>query len=178
MKVKDHLTIGPDGSGSVRIETTPRVDLDVENLSAALARARDRNHYPPLNRASALKLFPGDAFEVQVSRTEQDGAATTVVTATFTDVNALLRSPYAEAHDLVLQKDPKTQEITLRARSGLAALGVFEEMAGSEDREQVDPRIIDAAKAMKKMHQVFMVTVPGQARSDGGDVSGQTVTWT
>ncbi len=182
--VQDHLTINADGSGSVQIETRwmgPHEQI----LTWRHQGGGEAPHlmYPPKTEQEALALFPGDDFEVQVKTDTADGEPVTRVTATFQDVNALLKSPYARAHSLTLAIDPKDSgRLVLRARTGIEGIGTFESVSDEDLAQSGLSLDADERKQLiEKTGFVFKVTLPGDAKvnakADFITIDGRTVTW-
>jgi hypothetical protein len=175
LKVKDHLTINPDGSGTVRIEVFSAVtpeSLRGSRYSSWLSNLEQGDHviYPPLHAEHAEKLFPGKAFTVKATESEAGGnAPTLVVEVAFKDVNTLIASPYGEAHALSLRRDGDV--LRFAAHSGFAGAVI------ASDADQM--RYTARRHVHKKgdMAAEFAVSLPSAITKSDGQTKGRTATW-
>lgn len=180
-KVKDELSIEPDGSGVVRLEA--RSSMPSEMLGAMGMGNRGGGIgvlYPPVSEAEAKQFFPEKDFKLTVSqKASSDGGAPTVtVEARFKDINTLLASPYGKAHSLHIEKTNGT--LRLRALTGIEGVA---RMADVERGESMGFGAAFGADEMKKqkneMRLEFRVTLPQAATASAGGVQdGKSATWT
>jgi hypothetical protein len=180
VEVKDTLTIKADGSGTVRIET-------VVHQSALLSQMGYRGMmmgdvgalmYPPSDVQTARTFFPGDGFEVKVKRNRQSpGTTGVIVEVEFKDVNALIGSPYGQAHSLRLERDG--DELVLTVRSGMEHLAHGEQFLKADHEDGMGEMLKDAGKEYDKLAFEFTIELPGEAAVEGDVVTaaGNTVTW-
>ena len=171
--VKDHLTIKPDGSGTVEIESVPLMPTPGMDSGELPKHA----FYPPFSEDDAGQLFPGSDFSVKTAEFQRDGAAGTRVTVSFKDINALLASPYGQAHSLSVALNQEKKTLTVQARTGLAGLiGVDALLADKSGQLPLDSK--ELAAALEKLHVEFSVTLPGPVQATGAVVRGNDATWT
>jgi len=172
LKVKEHLTLNADGSGSVQIEVFCAVApeaLRSARYRSSFARLEQSGHtvYPPLMKEHVQELFPGKDFTIETTEgTGQDDAPTLKVTVTFKDINALIASPYGAAHSLWLRKAGGKLEFAVQSGlAGAVALTNSDQAYYMLRRERQDTG---------KMSAEFTVTLPNTL--DG--VDGRSTAWT
>ena len=179
-KVKDELTLQPDGSGTVRLEvrsSVPAGMLGNMGLGARMGGSGDLVMYPPTSEAEAKKFFPERDFTL-TAKEEKAGENETalVITAAFKDVNALLASPYGHAHALSLKVE--NGALALKALSGLEGPARFAEV--KDDTGMMDMGMAGLADLQKKkdeMRAEFRVTLPNAVTGGNGAHEGKTVAW-
>ena len=175
LKVKDHLTLNADGSGTVHIEVFSAVapkSLRGSRYSSWLRNLEQSDHvvYPPLHAEHAEKLFPGKAFTVKATESEGGGnAPTLVVNVAFKDVNALIASPYGEAHALSLRREGDV--LRFAAHSGFAGAII----ASNADQTRYAVRRHIHKKS--EMAAEFAVSLPSAVTESDGQTVGRTATW-
>ncbi|NQT88541.1 hypothetical protein HQ560_17380, partial [bacterium] len=159
LKVKDHLTINANGSGTVRIEVfcaaPPDTIRSSSRYASYFATVERGGHplYPPLARGHVGKLFPGKAFTVEVKESAgENDTPTLVADVTFADVNALIASPYGKAHALSLRKVGDTLRFV--AHSGFVGAVIV------GDDQQSEYAIRRYIKDKGEMAADFRVTLP------------------
>ena len=180
-KTKDELTLNADGSGSVRIETQMLVPAETLQMFGFGMHGDDDppTIYPPSSEEEAKRWFPPSDFAVVMSENNDADGSRLVLTATFKDVNALLRSPYAKAHGLTLTLTNGV--LSLKAVLGIEAAARMAEMK-EEDMAMYGermPGLDDFKKKKDEMRAEFRVTLPNAvtSASAGGSREGGTVTW-
>lgn len=182
-KTKDELTINADGSGAVRLETRLLIPSDtLQGLGMSMGKRESQGPvtYPPTTEADAKRCFPAKDFKVSAKQEPaEDGGSTLLITAEFKDVNALLASPYAKAHGLMLVVTNGT--LSLKAVTGIEAAALLAEMkddAGTLGGMMASFEVI--AKKKDEMRTEFRVTLPNAVTSAnaGGTREGKSVTWT
>jgi hypothetical protein len=186
LKVKEHLTIREDGSGTVRIETQSSVPADqLGAMSEGWMAYGEQGEsgawlaYPPLAKAAARNLFPGKEFTVTVAESKNDaGEPVVTVEAAFRDINALLASPYGKAHALTLRSDGKTL-----AFRGLSGLHLMAQMLGLKDDAGIGMGALmamqpDWQKQKNRLAIEFTLTLPKDVAAANGSPQGRNVTWT
>lgn len=176
-KDKDELTLRADGSGTVRIET--RTSLPPEILSQIdlwMERGSAPAPYPPLSETAAKFLFPRKDFEV--STTEEKNGEETVITveASFKNINALLASPYARAHQLSLEL--RDGQLLLKAVPGIEAAARVAELKDDDgEMSMLLGGIPDSAKKKDEMRVEFRVTMPAEVAAGNGLREGKGMVW-
>ena len=184
LKVKEQLTIQENGSGTVHIETQSLVPVEQATaMSSGLFLGQTAESgawlsYPPLNKAAALKLFPGNGFTVKVAESKTDkGDAMVTVDVTFKEINALLQSPYGRAHSLTLKKDGNAL-----AFQSLSGLQLIAQMAGMKNNGMGIDEIMgmqpDLQKRKNELFHEFALTLPREVSASNGSRAGKVVTWT
>jgi hypothetical protein len=182
-KTKDELTLNPDGSGVVRLETRLLISSDTLQgfgMGVGMGGNEGPVTYPPTSEAEAKRWFPAKDFKMTVKEDRaEDVGSTLIITAEFRDVNALLASPYAKAHGLMLAVT--NGALSLKAVSGIEAAARLAEM--KDDSGMFGGMIAsmeDFTKRKSEMRTEFHVTLPNTVSSAnaGGAREGKTVTWT
>ena len=173
-QVKDELTIQADGSGTVHLETRSAVPSE---LTAEMGMAgRGAAVYPPTTEAQARGFFPGPAFKVTVKQTAADDGTLTVVDVSFTDINALLASPYGRAHALSLKLENGT--LKCRAVSGLELAARTAEVQDNSGEIQAQlGGLADLSKKKMDMRDEFHITLPNPVTDANGTRDNKTVIW-
>jgi hypothetical protein len=180
-KTKDELTINADGSGKVRLETHSSVPPE---LSAGLGMEERMGGvggavmYPPTSESEAQKFFPGKDFTVTTKQEKSDnGEVTTVIEATFKDINALLASPYGRAHQLSVKLENGT--LVVNGLSGMEAIARLAEMKDDGDMgfSAMMPGLADMRKKKDEMRDEFRVTLPNTITTANGAHEEKTASW-
>jgi hypothetical protein len=182
-QISDHLTVNPDGSGTVELTVTPLVKTDSLLMMRQMSQAEQMPKalfYPPLNEQEAKKLFPKGDFSVQTEEQEKDGKKTFVVKVEFKDVNKLLSSPYGTAHNLWVGLDPDGKQLRFKATSGFSYLSAADGLKGKPQRMLVPLDVDEILKVRDKFSMSFTLTLPGAATATEaeGKVQGNSATWT
>jgi len=177
-EVKDELTVQPDGSGTVRLEVTSKLPAEYASMAGMSGRGGVQGiQYPPTSATEARHFFPAKDFTVKI--TEKPGAegSALLIEASFKDVNALLSSPYARAHQLTLVKEAAS--LKLRALTGCEPAARMVEIKPDEGMDLLGevPGMEDAEKTKKEMKFSFRVTLPNAIESSNGAKEGISVTW-
>lgn len=176
-QAKDELTLEPDGSGKVRIETRVLIASEAISMMGTGMRmgANEPIICPPLSEADARRLFPAKDFKVTV-KTEKaaNDEQTVIVEASFKDVNALLNSPYGRAHALSLTVE--AGKLVLKALSGVEAAARFSDMEGKGGLfgEQMPEELL---KRRNELRHEFRLTLPTNVTTASGPHEGRTITW-
>ena len=179
-KVKEELAIHPDGSGSVRIETeevSSAAQLRANSFVMGMGSGGGRAVFPPVSLAEARVFFPEPEFEVSAKEEAMTGGGKrSVITAAFKDVNALLSSRYAKAHQLSLKVD--NGRLVFKARTGLENAIRYGTIEPDKQMRGLVPSGLDEArKKTNEMRAEFRVVLPGAAASPAGAAAGPGVTW-
>jgi len=177
IKTKDELTINADGSGKVQIETQsslpPELSDGMDGQLGALGGGA--SIYPPLSEAEARKFFSGKDFTVTVKQQKADnGDVTTLITAEFKSINALLASPYGRAHQLSLKIAGGA--LVVKGVSGMEAAARYAEMKDDTGMGMV-PGLADLQKKKGEMRAEFRVTLPNGIATANGTKAGKTASW-
>lgn len=174
IKVKDHLTLQSDGSGTVRIETQ-HSPLGAELGSMDFVGGAPC--YPPVNEAEAMVFFPAKDFTVKTTQERADnGDVITVIEAAFTNLNALLASVYGEAHQLTARVADGVLEV--KAVSGLEAAARLAEIKSDSARDNMGmPGLADLQKRTSEMRDEFILTLPNNVTEANGVKEGKSATW-
>ena len=181
-KIKDELTLNPDGSGSVRLETRlllPSETLQTLGLSTGMAGGDAPPAYPPTSEEEAKHFFPRKDFVLTFKDEKQADGSLLVITAAFKDINALLASPYGKSHGLSLAVSNGT--LSLKAVFGVEGAARIAEMKDDTAGifgEQI-PGLEELKKKKDEMRAEFRVTFPNLVSSAnaGGTRDGKAVTW-
>lgn len=181
---KDELTLQPDGSGTVRL--TFHFSLP-EELFASLMGMGSRGApviYPPVTEGEARRFFPAKDFILKFDEASTNNGNAVTIVATFTNVNALLASPYGKAHQLTLKRDSASHTLVFQGISAgelLARAANFkpesEELGMELPTSQLN--LEELQKKKNEMSFEFKVTLPNPITeaSTNGAKSGKTVTW-
>jgi hypothetical protein len=178
-QVQDELTLRPDGSGTVKLIL--RTSLS-EELVDKLTTLRDGGSgapmYPPASEEEARRLFPAKDFALSVEQQSNDDGATLSIVATFKNVNGLLASPYANAHQLVL-KTNTNGELTLQALSGGSSLVTAAQLKTEGELAEAELPGIEEARARKNLMRLqFRVVLPNRITVANRPHDNDSVTWT
>jgi len=174
LQVKEHLTVRADGSGTVRIEVhsvlTPAATRRTGRWGGYFDRLGDHPPFPPLNAEQVATLFPGQAFTVKTTEGDgRDGKPTVVADVAFTDVNALIASPYGQAHALELRREGDT--LRFAARSGF----IYAVLVSESQQFRFQSR--KYAKQKGEMGCEFTLTLPNGVAASNGEVAEGSATW-
>ena len=178
IKIKDELTLNADGSGKVRIETQTSLPPEyAEGMAGQMAGAGGGVIYPPVNEDEARKFFPAKDFSVTVTQQKADqGEVTTVIEAAFTNINALLASPYGRAHQLTMKIADGS--LVVRGVTGMEATARFAEMKDETGMGMgMMPATADLQKKKNEMRDEFRLTLPNAVSSATGVKDGKTAAW-
>jgi hypothetical protein len=175
LRVEEHLTIRPNGSGTLRIEvqSTARsagLAQQVRELGSLLAVPGRAAIFPPLSAAHARSLFPDPALSVTATeRVDDEGRPGLTVEVAFSDINALLASPYGETHALALTREGDALQFL--AHSGFVrAVPVW----GSREARGHIPHAMEPAGDVAT---TFTLTLPSPIASSNGTTAGKSATW-
>ncbi|MGA2173576.1 MAG: hypothetical protein ABSH38_01200 [Verrucomicrobiota bacterium] len=175
IQTKDELTINPDGSGKVRIET--RVGADAGSLAAMSGEMGGGIAYPPVSEAEAQKFFPGKDFKITVKQDKTDkGDTVTVIDVEYKDINSLLASPYGRAHQLTVEigKDG----LAVKAVSGMEGIARIAEIKPDKDMGMMAmPGLADMQKKKNEMRVEFRMTLPNTVTAGNGVRDGKSALW-
>ncbi|HHY84968.1 MAG TPA: hypothetical protein GYA07_05470 [Verrucomicrobia bacterium] len=177
-ETRDHLTIHADGSGTVRIETRSYAPAAfVEEVSdMAEWMGGGSAIYPPITESEAEKFFPSGDFKVTVRQEKTNDAVLTVIEAAFTNINALLSSPYARAHQLMLAIEGEA--LVFKAVSGAEAVARLSQVKPTEEMDFASiPGLADVQNRNDEMKVEFKVTLPNEITSTGGTKDGKSASW-
>lgn len=178
-QVEDELTIEKDGSGAVNLTVSSRLPQEtVENLGMMGSGFGSGNGpaYPPINEMEARHFFPAKDFTVKTERKAAEGNGSLQITARFKDINALLASPYARAHQLALNTNANGA-LSLRALSGGSAFALGSSAMESEEQFAQIPGLEDARKNKDKLRFMFRVTLPNTITAANGTNDKESATW-
>ena len=103
-QVEDDLTLQSDGSGKVKLTVHSKLPEELTSMLGMSSRYGGGGGplYPPMNESEAKHFFPAKDFTLKVVEKDESEGKTLVVEASFKDINRLLASPYARAHQLAL----------------------------------------------------------------------------
>ncbi|PWU17991.1 MAG: hypothetical protein C5B50_10100 [Verrucomicrobia bacterium] len=174
-QVEDEITILADGSGTVKLTVHSNLP---EELTDSMGMGGMTSLYPPISESEARQFFPSKDFTLKTEEKKDDNGKTLVIEASFKNINALLASPYARAHQLDLKKnaDGSLKFQALSGGSAAAAacqlkpegeLAAYAQMPGFED----------AQKHKDKLRFEFRVTLPNPVTQANGARDQKTVIW-
>jgi len=178
VKVKDHLTLSADGSGTVHLEA---VSLLPQQAMAAAGRGGEGfSIYPPTSPHELDALFPEKDFEVkEYFRLDETEGPALVADIKFKDVNKLIASDYGKAHSLRLVREGG--ELVLKARTGVQAVGRFDLQAfAATAGEGPPPELMKGmTEASAKLAAEFKITMPAAVKVEGAGATaeGSTAIW-
>jgi hypothetical protein len=178
IKVKDELTINADGSGTVRIETQSSLPSEyAEGLGLAGQVPGGGGIYPPTSEVEARKYFPAKDFTVTVKPQKPvNGSTTTIIEASFKDINALLVSPYGRAHQLSVRI--ANGSLVVRGVTGLEAAARLAEMRTDNNPElAMLPGLAELKKQTNDMRAEFRIALPNPVSSANGTQDGRSAVW-
>ncbi|NLX57579.1 MAG: hypothetical protein GXY74_00655 [Phycisphaerae bacterium] len=182
LELKDHLTLRPDGSGTVRIEAVVDPSASQGRMVMSMAGGRESVAvYPPLDEEAARRMFAGDGMQVAVEhKAARDGVGGVVVNVEFKDIHALVAGPYGRAHSLWLGREGDT--LVLKARTGVQALAYMDELAKGKGMGMIPVDLSSIPASKDKLKVEFTITLPGAAEivgsTPGAAADGNAVTWT
>lgn len=176
LKVKEHLTLRADGSGTLTIEA--QSVLPPEAMSS-IRSSRAENPwlcYPPLTKEDAQQLFAGGQFTVKTKESKGEaGYAGLTTEVEFKDVNDLLGSPYGRAHSMEIAA--KGDALTFTALCGLEGAALLGDAEGLEwMTDGLGVRELRRRKGEMSVH--FKVTLPGKIGASNGKAENDGVEWT
>jgi hypothetical protein len=179
-QVEDDLTIQADGSGTVRLtvkSSLPPEMAEFTRMSGGMGR-RTGLIYPPINEKEAASFFPAKDFALKCAESSSNEIQTTTIEAAFKDVNALLRSPYAKAHQLALETNAAGR-LTFRARNAAAGVVALAQAGANEQMPFMGamPGMAEARKKKNEMRFEFRVTLPNPIGETTGAKEGVTARW-
>ena len=179
LQVQDELTLNNDGSGTVRLKVTSNLP---EEWTAMLAMSRGPGgrggtFYPPVNESEAKRFFPARDFTLKVDEKSAADGKTLVVEAVFKDLNTLLASPYARAHQLAFQTG-SNGTLKLQAIGAGEAAARAADIKADDDMARQLSGIEDLQKKTGEMRFEFRITLPSAVTEANGTRDGKTVTWT
>jgi hypothetical protein len=178
-QVEDDLTLQADGSGKVRLTVSSNLPEEVLSMLGESSGYGGGSAplYPPASESEARHFFPPKDFTLKVEQKDSGPGKTLVVEASFKDVNRLLASPYARAHQLTLATN-QDGTLRLRALSGGETLAQAAQMKPEGDMEMLQiPGIEEAQKKKGEMRFQFRVTLPNTVTAANGAREGRSVTW-
>ena len=181
VKVKDHLTINADGSGTVHLETVSF--LPREAGAVPFGRGGEGGmSYPPASTDAVEAMFPNENFEVKAGpNPEASGQPGVVADIKFKDINKLIASDYGKAHSLRIVREGGV--LVLQARTGVQAAGRFDlaSFAGPAMVEESMPPEVKKSmeEAVTKLAAEFRITMPAAVKAEGAGATaeGQTAAW-
>jgi len=178
LKTEDTVTINPDGSGKVHIETASSLPPQINEYLSMMDQSGRMNGpmYPPVSEAEARKFFPGKDFTVSVKQQHADsGDVTTTIDVEFKDLNALLASPYGTAHQLSAQIEGGS--LIVKGVTGMETAARYADMKIEQDMGMAIPNMADLQKKKGEMRAQFRITLPNAVSSGNGTNEGKTATW-
>jgi len=175
IQTKDELTINPDGSGKVRIET--RVVADAGSLAAMSGEMGGGIAYPPISEAEAQKFLPGRDFKITVKQDKTDkGDTVTVVDVEYKDINSLLASPYGRAHQLSVETGKNG--LVVKAVSAMEGIARMAEIKPDKETGMMAmPGLDDMQKRKNEMRVEFRMTLPNAVTAGNGVRDGKSAVW-
>lgn len=183
IKVNDTLTINPDGSGSIVLKGevavgTPNSMIRNPNFNQQIPSSPLLN-YPPHKDYMVNVLFPSDIFTQQKCEITADENKTSFsVHVTFTDINALLKSPYAEIHSLRISKSERNIECL--SRSSLALLQLMKNNALKKSAMESGNMTATEANALLQkdaIHVSFSIVMKEAPLESNGVIAGNQAEW-
>ncbi len=178
-QVEDDLTLQADGSGKVRLSVHSSLPEEIVSMLGMLSGFGGgmAPMYPPVNEAEARHFFPAKDFTLKVEQKDAADGKTLVVEASFKDINRLLASPYARAHQLALATNA-SGALKLQALTGGATLAQAAQIKPEAGMELLQmPGMEDAQKKKGEMRFEFRVTLPNAVSAANGARDYKTVTW-
>lgn len=178
-QIEDVLTVQPDGSGTVKLT----VDTDLPEEMTAMTSQFGGGVaplYPPTSEREAKYFFPAKDFTIKTEEKNGSGnKKTLIVEAAFKDVNAMLASPYARAHQLSLKTnaDGTLKLQTLSGGALLAQAAQFKAEGEWATAFQM-PGMEDAQKKKTEMRLQFKVNLPNPVSDANGSRQDKSVSWT
>jgi hypothetical protein len=175
IQTKDELTINPDGSGKVRIET--RVGADAGSLAMMSGEMGGGITYPPVSEAEAQKFFPGKDFKITVKQDKTDkGDTVTVIDVEYKDINSLLASPYGRAHQLTVETNK--EGLVVKAVSGMEGIARMAEIKPDKEMGMMAmPGMAEMQKKKEEMRVEFRMTLPNAVTAGNGVRDGKSAVW-
>jgi hypothetical protein len=177
-QIEDELTLQPDGSGMIKL--TVNTDLPDEMTAMTSQFGGGAPLYPPVSEQEAKYFFPAKDFTLKTAGKSGGGNNKTLtVDAAFKDVNAMLASPYARAHQLSLKTnaDGTLKLQTLSGGALLAQAAQFKAEGEWASALQM-PGLQDAQKKKGGMRLQFKITLPNTVSDGNGSRQDKTVSWT
>ncbi len=177
-QVQDDLTLEPDGAGKVKLTLQSNLPEElISTMAMGGFSGRGASMYPPASEAEARHFFPAKDFVLKIDQKSAEDRKTLTIEAAFTNVNALLASPYGRAHQLTLKTnaDGSLKLLTLSGGVGLAQLAQVK--AEGEMAQFMPPGMEDAEKKKGEMRFEFRVTLPAAITEANGSREGKTVSW-
>lgn len=178
-QVQDELTLQSDGSGKVKLtvhSNLPEEMVGMLGMSSGFGGGGGPL-YPPVNESEARHFFPAKDFTLKVEQKDAGEGKTLVVEASFKDVNRLLASPYARAHQLALTTN-QNGALRLQALSGGSTLAQAAQMKPGEEMGMMEmPGLEDAQKKKGEMRFEFKVTLPNPVTAANGAREDKSVSW-
>src|SRR5438874_4004612 len=178
-QIEDELAIQPDGSGTIKL--TVRTDIPEDMIGMASSFGSGRSPiFPPTNEREAKYFFPAKDFTLKTEEKSAEGTKKTlVIEAAFKNINAMLASPYARAHQLALNTnaDGTLKLQTLSGGALLAQAAQFKAEGEMAPYFQM-PGIEEAQKKKGEMRLDFRVTLPNTISGDNGSRQDKTASWT
>ena len=174
LEVKDELTLQPDGSGAVRMEVHNRAPEQAMAMNSRVGYGSQSVTYPPVNKAEARHFFPAKDFNLTVNEKDEPGGKLLTIEAAFKNIDALLASPYARAHQLSVQATTNGGFL-LRAH-GAGETVARMAVAKPEDHGRFQVPGLNEART-NNLRFEFRVTLPNAVTEANGAKDGKTVTW-
>ena len=179
-QVQDDLTLQSDGSGKVKLTVHSSLPEELVSMMDMSSRYGGGGGpmYPPVNESEARHFFPAKDFTLKVEQKDAGEGKTLVVEASFKDINRLLASPYARAHQLALTTN-QNGTLRLQALSGGSALALAAQMKPGDEMGMMEmPGLEDAQKKKGEMRFEFKVTLPNPVTAANGAREDKSVAWT
>ena len=179
-QVQDDLTLQADGSGKVKLTVHSNMPEEVTSMLGISSGFGGGGAplYPPVNESEARHFFPAKDFTLKVEQKDAGEGKTLVVEASFKDINRLLASPYARAHQLALTTN-QNGTLRLQALSGGSTLALAAQMKPGEEMGMMEmPGLEDAQKKKGEMRFEFKVTLPNAVTAANGTREDKSVAWT
>ena len=177
--VRDELTIHPDGSGQVRLTIQSTLAPEVLQAFAMGGNSESMPIYPPLTQEEANRFFPEKDFATTLEESSSGETNSIIITTKFKDINALLASPYARAHQLLVRPTPG-RLMTLTAISAGEPLARAAQINPTNDLVEMPiPNLAnpDLAKGRERMRFEFRLILPDEVRESNGQKDAVAVSW-
>ena len=175
-QVKDELVINSDGSGSAQLEVKSSFPPQFSQGLGMMGGGSGNPIYPPTSEAEAHQFFPGKDFTLTVRQENgADGGTVTHINAAFKDINALLASPYARAHALMLKLENGV--LSVKELSGLEGIARMAEVKDKDGIMEFQAGLGDMEKKKNEMRGEFRLTLPNAITTSSGSREGKIANW-
>ncbi len=175
--IHEQIFFNPDGSGKIIIKT--RTDVPADEIASFLATAGRWEtpllYYPPFSKNELNQLFPGKSFNIKMQNIKNTDSVTTMdAIIEFTDINALMASPYGSIKSLQINKENNIY--TLRAKTGVEPL--LQMLTNNNPLLQdAPPAIKKTIKDIAEFKYMFSVTLPDKPLTHNGKDHEKTIKW-